>query len=102
MNIEKMLAECRAHWEKARPDAVFADYWIGWQASREFLSAENEKLIKRVESLTYDRADLRDKIEALRGMLPECKNCQGGGQVNDGFCSFDCWECGGTGCSSST
>lgn len=35
MNIEKMLAECRAHWEKTKPDAVFADYWLGWQASRE-------------------------------------------------------------------
>jgi hypothetical protein len=79
-----------------------ANLWKVWQASRASPVAENEKLIKRIESLTYDRADLRDKIETLRGMLPECKNCEGGGQVNDGFGSFDCWECGGTGCSSST
>lgn len=37
MSIEKMLAECRAHWEKTKPDAVFADYWIGWRESRESL-----------------------------------------------------------------
>jgi len=40
MSIEKMLSECRAHWEKTKPDAVFADYWIGWQASRESLVIE--------------------------------------------------------------
>lgn len=40
MNIDKMLAECRAHREKTKPDAVFADYWIGWQASRESLVIE--------------------------------------------------------------
>lgn len=66
------------------------------------LGAENKDLSNRCESLTFERTDLRDKIETLRDVLPECKNCQGGGQVNDGFCSFDCWECGGTGCSSST
>lgn len=40
MSAEKMLSECRAHWEKTKPDAVFADYWIGWQASRESLVIE--------------------------------------------------------------
>lgn len=40
MNIEKMLSECRAHWEKTKPDAVFPDYWLGWQASRESLVIE--------------------------------------------------------------
>lgn len=40
MNIEKMLTECRAHWEATKPDAVFADYWLGWQASRESLVIE--------------------------------------------------------------
>lgn len=37
---DKMLEECRAHWEAAKPDAVFADYWEGWQASRESLVIE--------------------------------------------------------------
>lgn len=40
MNIEKMLAECRAHWEKTKPDAAFPDYWLGWQASRESLATD--------------------------------------------------------------
>lgn len=50
MNIEKMLSECRAHWEKTKPDAVFADYWVGWQASRESLVIElPEEVVKNAE-----------------------------------------------------
>lgn len=37
---DKMLEECRAHWERTKPDAVFADYWLGWQAARESLVIE--------------------------------------------------------------
>lgn len=76
--------------------------WNVWQAARANPVAENESLKSHIQSLTYERTELRDKIDKLRDLLPECKNCKGGGQVNDGFCSFDCWECGGTGCSSST
>jgi hypothetical protein len=67
MNIEKMLAECRAHWEKTKPDAVFADYWIGWQASRESLVIELPEPepfeISAEESLEMDP----DEYEALEG-----------------------------------
>ena len=30
---QEQLAECRAHWEAIKPDAVFADYWLGWKAA---------------------------------------------------------------------
>lgn len=43
MTNEKMLDECRSHWEKTKPDAVFSDYWLGWQASRESLVIELPK-----------------------------------------------------------
>jgi len=32
---QEQLAECRAHWEAKKPDAVFPDYWLGWKAARE-------------------------------------------------------------------
>lgn len=35
MNTEQeQLAECRAHWEATKPDAVFPDYWLGWKAAQ--------------------------------------------------------------------
>ena len=34
---QQQLAECRAHWEATKPDAVFPDYWLGWKAAREAL-----------------------------------------------------------------
>lgn len=41
MKTEKeQLAECRAHWEATKPDAVFADYWLGWKAARESSMAD--------------------------------------------------------------
>lgn len=33
MTEQEQLAECRANWEKTKPDAVFADYWLGWKAA---------------------------------------------------------------------
>lgn len=31
MKEQEQLAECRASWEEKKPDAVFADYWLGWK-----------------------------------------------------------------------
>jgi hypothetical protein len=40
---QEQLAECRAHWEAAKPDAVFPDYWLGWKSARETLVIELPK-----------------------------------------------------------
>lgn len=40
---QEQLAECRAHWEATKPDAVFPDYWLGWKAARENLVVELPK-----------------------------------------------------------
>jgi len=40
---QEQLAECRAHWEATKPDAVFPDYWLGWKAARETLVVELPK-----------------------------------------------------------
>jgi len=37
---QEQLAECRAHWEATKPDAVFPDYWLGWKAARETDAAD--------------------------------------------------------------
>jgi hypothetical protein len=37
---QEQLAECRANWEATKPDAVFADYWLGWKAARETLQSK--------------------------------------------------------------
>ena len=44
---QEQLAECRAHWEATKPDAVFADYWPGWKAARESLVIELPKIINK-------------------------------------------------------
>lgn len=45
---EEMLAECRAHWEATKPEAVFADYWLGWKAAR---STSQKKVITVTNSV---------------------------------------------------
>lgn len=35
MTKQEQIAQCRAHWEATKPEAVFADYWLGWKAARE-------------------------------------------------------------------
>ena len=63
MSNEKMLEECRAHWEKTKPDAVFADYWAGWQASRESLVIELPKIVDKEWANTLaERSAMREAI----------------------------------------
>jgi hypothetical protein len=57
---QQQLAECRAHWEATKPDAVFPDYWLGWKAARESLLIELPKVIG---SLMYS-SDVYEAIEA--------------------------------------
>lgn len=46
-NEEELLSECRAHWETTKPKAVFADYWLGWKASRSAMfRSKNDLLVK--------------------------------------------------------
>jgi hypothetical protein len=62
MKTEKeQLAECRAHWEATKPDAVFPDYWLGWKAARESIVVQSPTL-KGCDSFAnsshYDNRDM--------------------------------------------
>lgn len=59
--------------------------------------AENDRLRQRVKWVEGSASELEGVISSLRDMLPQCKNCGGCGQVDDGHSSFDCWVCSGTG-----
>lgn len=50
---EELLAECRAHWEATKPEAVFADYWLGWKAAR---STSQKKVIKVTNAVVLIKA----------------------------------------------
>lgn len=58
---------------------------------------ENDRLAMICRSRQASIEELEVKVEKLRGMLPDCGNCGGCGQVDDGYASFDCWVCDGVG-----
>ena len=78
---QEQLAECRTHWEATKPDAVFADYWLGWKASRETLAIELPEPeifeISAEESLEMDPEEY-EALEARHGAQYQtwrkCKN----------------------------
>jgi hypothetical protein len=57
---QEQLAECRAHWEATKPDAVFPDYWLGWKAAREIGAASDDSVMTDAE-----KAKKFDEIQNL-------------------------------------
>lgn len=79
MNEEKLLAECRAHWEATKPEAVFADYWLGWKAARETIVVELPKPEMPEDYEIFEKDDPEEyaRLEARGGaqyaMIFKCK-----------------------------
>jgi hypothetical protein len=78
---QEKLAECRAHWEATKPDAVFPDYWLGWKAARETLVVELPAPEKSYGMIPdYDDPDLvqdhKSVVEAIEsaGIRVEMKS----------------------------
>lgn len=68
MSEEKMLEECRSVWEATKPDAVFADFWLGWKASRESLVIElpRHRFVVSGEDESYNHGieECREEIKS--------------------------------------
>lgn len=61
---EEMLAECRSHWEATKPEAVFADYWLGWKAARESEPVELVELVRTTTERGFERIEFLDRFQA--------------------------------------